>query len=248
MAAVLSLLTAVLFTGCGVSITLPSPGQDVETGPEDDIWVSDETKAANDGYAENINGQQTEPETEIIYVPQYITEYVTETVTPDSPVGYLKDHVTASGTLGVDYPFLSGYGSRDDYNGQISSYHRGMDFSMPVGTELTSPDNCLVCYTGYNDIRGNWIVLYWGSGYYIVYQHLSESFVMVGQMVQKGQVIALSGDTGASLMPHLHLEILQDDEGGNNMEDFEDVTKRVNPYYFVFGVRSQDGDLGGHVK
>ena len=149
--------------------------------------------------------------------------------------GYLKDKVTSTGVIGEDYPVLSFFGYRDDFGGQISSYHRGIDIDMNVGTVLISPDDCIVVYTGYNDIRGYWVVMYWKQGYYIEYQHMSEISVYDGMHVSEGDMIGYSGNTGASLMPHLHLEILKSYDGKDSISDFSDLDIRIDPYYFVFG-------------
>ena len=167
---------------------------------------------------------------------QSLTQKATGSI--EEPVGYLKDKVTEKGVLGEDYPVLSYYGWRSSMNGQISSYHRGMDFYMEEGTALVTPCDCLIKYTGYNETRGYWIVMYWGNGYYIVYQHLSKILVREGFRLAKGNKVGYSGNTGASLTPHLHLEILQCDTGGDDITDFNEDDIRINPYYFVFGNES----------
>lgn len=200
---------------------IPADAAEEQIAPADDTgaeeWADDAAAAydgAENGYLE-------------------VTAKTDETI--EEPIGYLKDKVTETGVLGEDYPILSYYGSRSSMNGQISSYHRGMDFDMPTGTALVTPGNCLIKYTGYNDTRGYWIVMYWGNGYYIVYQHLSQILVWEGLRLSKGNKVGYSGDTGASLTPHLHLEILQCDTGGDDITDFNDDSIRINPYYFIFG-------------
>ena len=211
------LLAAALLTACGNTdnIDSPVPETPAETGTE----------------------AVTDPNNIVVYAPDQTPDYVRKNSYPDEPVGYLKDHITGTGSLGTDYPLLSAYGPRDTVNGQISGFHRGLDFAMDEGTQLIAPDKCVVKYTGYNDQRGIWLVLYWGNGYYIGLQHLSRLFVKEGDVVLKGRVIALSGDTGASLTPHLHLDIIQNDTGYDTLTDFNDDNLRVNPYYFVFGMQ-----------
>ena len=46
-----------------------------------------------------------------------------------------------------------------------------------------------------------------GNGYETSYSHLSKINVRKGQTVRRGDIIALSGDTGLSLSPHLHYEV-----------------------------------------
>ena len=52
-------------------------------------------------------------------------------------------------------------------------------------------------------------MVFHGGGYVTLYGHLSSSHVSNGQYVSQGQVIATSGNTGASQGAHLHFEIRQ---------------------------------------
>jgi murein DD-endopeptidase MepM/ murein hydrolase activator NlpD len=56
-------------------------------------------------------------------------------------------------------------------------------------------------------VRGGVIVIDHGWGVYTAYDHLSESFVQVGDNVQPGQLIGLGGATGRTTGPHLHWEV-----------------------------------------
>ena len=90
--------------------------------------------------------------------------------------------------------------------------HEGLDFSSPVG------GNIYACADGeVSDIRpndGNAYGLYVrlqhscnGQVYETIYAHLSKVLVTDGQAVKAGEVIALSGNTGHSYGPHLHLTL-----------------------------------------
>ena len=57
------------------------------------------------------------------------------------------------------------------------------------------------------DIRGNYVLIDHGLGIYSGYAHFSELYVEVGQRVEAGQIIGLSGNSGRSNGPHLHWEI-----------------------------------------
>jgi murein DD-endopeptidase MepM/ murein hydrolase activator NlpD len=56
-------------------------------------------------------------------------------------------------------------------------------------------------------IYGNMVVIDHGLGLMTFYMHLSKSQVKVGQIVEQGKIIGLSGQTGYSLGPHLHLTV-----------------------------------------
>ena len=58
-----------------------------------------------------------------------------------------------------------------------------------------------------NSTSGQTVVIDHGNGYETSYSHLSKINVRKGQRVSRGEIIALSGDTGLSLSPHLHYEV-----------------------------------------
>ncbi|MEU2246805.1 M23 family metallopeptidase [Streptomyces sp. NPDC019224] len=90
--------------------------------------------------------------------------------------------------------------------------HSGQDFAVPIGTPVEAAHEGTVVKAGPNGAGdgpayGNAIVIKHGNGTYSQYAHLSQIDVHVGQHVEKGQKIALSGNTGNSSGPHLHFEI-----------------------------------------
>ena len=88
------------------------------------------------------------------------------------------------------------------------SWHRGQDFSAPVGTEVYATGAGNVIDAGWNGGGyGNFVRIDHGYGYQTTYGHLSQVGVEVGQKVNRGDKIGLSGSTGVSTGPHLHYEI-----------------------------------------
>jgi murein DD-endopeptidase MepM/ murein hydrolase activator NlpD len=57
------------------------------------------------------------------------------------------------------------------------------------------------------DVRGNAVILDHGLGVFTGFWHLSRIDVTVGQMVGRGEVVGLVGNTGLSTGPHLHWEM-----------------------------------------
>lgn len=92
--------------------------------------------------------------------------------------------------------------------------HDGLDFAMPIGTEVSAADQGTVIFSGPGDY-GTTVILQhpWGRSYY---GHLSSIKILVGQTVSKGQLIALSGNTGISTGPHLHFGIKPNDPDMQN--------------------------------
>ena len=149
--------------------------------------------------------------------------------------GMLGGTVTKYGRLGIDYPMTSGFGPRESETEGMSTTHMGIDFGMPVGTELVAPADCVVKYTGYDPSRGYWIVMYVGEGYYVLYQHLSSISVYTGQHVEKGSTVAFSGNSGVGTGAHLHIEVLYSPDRKDSLTYFNGSENRVNPYSFIFG-------------
>ncbi len=89
--------------------------------------------------------------------------------------------------------------------GRISP-HNGTDFSVPIGTKVIAPGDGVVSLVTDHQFAGKYIVIEHGGKYSTRYLHLSKALVRKGQRVTRGQVIALSGNTGRSTGPHLHYE------------------------------------------
>jgi murein DD-endopeptidase MepM/ murein hydrolase activator NlpD len=86
--------------------------------------------------------------------------------------------------------------------------HRAIDIGAPTGSAVVASDGGYVSFVGWTDIGyGYLIILDHANGYSSYYAHLSQMYVMVGQQVERGQVIGAVGSTGNSTGPHLHLEI-----------------------------------------
>lgn len=100
----------------------------------------------------------------------------------------------------------SRYGMR---NGNL---HNGTDIAVAVGTPVKSPWRGTVSETYTNSAGGKQIIINHPNGYRTGYAHLSEYRVSAGQRVRRGQVIALSGNTGGSTGPHLHFTLRKDGE------------------------------------
>ena len=85
--------------------------------------------------------------------------------------------------------------------------HKGVDFSVPIGTLVIAPADGTVEKIAYQaNGAGRYVVIRHSREYQTVYMHLSRPLVKAGQSVKKGERIALSGNTGRSTGPHLHYE------------------------------------------
>ena len=113
-----------------------------------------------------------------------------------------------SGRLG--YPTSSRAISAGFPNYPGGSYHGGVDFPVPSGSNVYAADSGTVIIVKYlgNRSYGNYLVINHGNGLSTLYAHNTSVLVSVGDHVSKGQVVALSGDTGNSTGPHCHFEVL----------------------------------------
>jgi murein DD-endopeptidase MepM/ murein hydrolase activator NlpD len=86
-------------------------------------------------------------------------------------------------------------------------FHYGNDFACPTGTQIRSSISGIVVYAKYNDSYGNNIIVE-KDGLQSRVAHLSEINVIVGQYIEVGQNIGLSGNSGIwTNGPHLHWDI-----------------------------------------
>ncbi len=101
----------------------------------------------------------------------------------------------------------SRYGMRRDPFTGKQTFHRGLDFSLPVGTPVRATAAGVVRSVEKQRGLGRLVKIDHGGGVLTVYAHLQEARVSRGDRVERGQVIALSGNSGRSTAPHLHYEV-----------------------------------------
>ena len=85
--------------------------------------------------------------------------------------------------------------------------HAGQDYAASVGTPLKAMSSGTVIAAGPMSGYGTYIDVEYWDGTVSRYGHLSSVSASVGQQVAPGDVVALSGNTGRSTGPHLHMEI-----------------------------------------
>lgn len=113
------------------------------------------------------------------------------------------------------------YGAQPVYRGEISSYfgmrvdpftghssmHQGIDFSGRPGTAILAAADGVVTFAGNKDDYGRAIEINHGDDCFTRYAHSKLIFVKPGDVVRKGQVIALMGSSGRATGTHLHFEV-----------------------------------------
>jgi len=93
--------------------------------------------------------------------------------------------------------------------------HQGVDIVAPVGTPIVATAKGRVVRAGRFLNYGNTVDIDHGYGFMTRYAHASEILVRVGQMVHRGDPIALIGRTGDATGPHVHYEVHVDEEPRN---------------------------------
>ena len=88
------------------------------------------------------------------------------------------------------------------------TFHHGVDVAMPVGSPLTAPADGVIVHKGNGASGGVTLIIKHADDLFTVYYHLQKpSHLGKGVRVIEGDLIAFSGNTGASTGPHLHFEV-----------------------------------------
>lgn len=99
--------------------------------------------------------------------------------------------------------------------------HQGVDYTLPEGSRVFATADGTIKEVSTRSTSGQSVVIDHGNGFETSYSHLGKINVRKGEKVKRGDIIALSGNTGLSLAPHLHYEVRN-----NGM--------RVDPIHYFF--------------
>lgn len=94
--------------------------------------------------------------------------------------------------------------------------HAGEDFAAPIGTELVAMSTGTVTFAGEQSGYGTMVKIRYWDDTVTFYAHMSSTSVSDGEVVEPGEVVGLSGNSGHSTGPHLHLEVHP--EGGEPID------------------------------
>lgn len=144
-------------------------------------------------------------------------------------VALYRHFVVAADLPEGSYPVIAGYSlpwkqgdshfcfqGNDGFLSHRDRSKYSWDFLMPEGTEiLAARDGTVTVVVDTNERRGenapnNEVFVNHGDGTAARYAHIKKggAKVKVGDIVKRGQLLALSGDVGRSLGPHLHFEVI----------------------------------------
>jgi murein DD-endopeptidase MepM/ murein hydrolase activator NlpD len=127
----------------------------------------------------------------------------------------------------LSQPWPEGYtiNARSPYGPRVHpikgkrTFHHGVDVALPVGTPLTAPADGVVVKKGNGPSGGVTLILKHEDNRHTVYYHLQKpSHLAKGATVKRGDLIAYSGNTGASTGPHLHWELRKSARWGDTVD------------------------------
>lgn len=133
----------------------------------------------------------------------------------------------------------SGFGHRISPAAGASSDHKGIDIGCAEGTNIVAAKDGEVIIAQTSSSEGNWIAIKHNKHWTSYYMHCSTLLVDVGDQVTKGQVIALSGNTGISTGPHCHFAVLKDGTYMNPLKYVDADEKIVYASGGASGVRKE---------
>ena len=109
----------------------------------------------------------------------------------------------------------SKFGNRNHPILKSVKFHRGVDIAVSIGTPVYSGIKGRVTFAGRKGNYGNLVEIEGNNGIKVRYAHLNSVDVVTGQKVSDGEKVAETGNTGMSTGPHLHYEIIIDENPVN---------------------------------
>ncbi len=121
----------------------------------------------------------------------------------------VRNHIPSVGPTDIGW-VSSRFGFRKDPFTGRQTFHKGLDFVVPVGTPVHVSADGTVMAVQQQRGYGRVVKVDHGNGLITVYAHLDKALVHKGDHVKRWDVIARSGNTGRSSAPHIHYEVRQD--------------------------------------
>ncbi len=127
------------------------------------------------------------------------------------------------------------FGWRKDPFRKKRSFHSGMDIAAAWNAPIVAAGDGVIIFSGYRYRYGMVVEIRHTNGFTSRYAHMKAATVKNGDTVQAGALVGLMGSTGRSTGPHLHFEVLKNDE-------------KIDPYPFVRETRQYAKQLGREGK
>jgi murein DD-endopeptidase MepM/ murein hydrolase activator NlpD len=116
-------------------------------------------------------------------------------------------------TMPTGSPTMSGwvsslFGMRTDPMTGKKEFHEGIDYAGKAGSPILAVASGIVTWSGIRYGYGKIVEINHGNGYQTRYAHNQKNLVVVGQKVDKGQIIGLMGSSGRATGTHVHFEVV----------------------------------------
>lgn len=118
----------------------------------------------------------------------------------------VRDTVSRGTTVSWHWPTTGRISSDYGWRG-YKEYHHGIDIAIPNGTDIKAARAGKIVKAGWIGVYGLAILVDHGNGVQTLYGHNQKLLAKVGERVEIGEAIAISGNTGKTTGPHLHFEI-----------------------------------------
>jgi murein DD-endopeptidase MepM/ murein hydrolase activator NlpD len=133
------------------------------------------------------------------------------------------------------FRYSSNFGYRINPVTKKRQFHRGLDMAAPRKTPIRATADGIIEYVQSRNIGdyGRVVKVQHNYGFKTVYAHMEKTFVNVGDIIKKGQILGLVGNSGRSTAPHLHYEVRYANMVLNprrfvdwNLSNFEEIFKK----------------------
>lgn len=112
----------------------------------------------------------------------------------------------------------SNFGPRSDPKTKQNAFHEGIDIAVWYNTPVLSTAYGKVVHVGWKGGYGRTVIVDHSQGYKTIYAHLNAYKVKKGEYVKRGDIIALTGNSGRSTGPHLHYEVIFNSQVKNPLD------------------------------
>ncbi len=172
---------------------------DNAAGPSYERPVSNEISTSNVGGPLSYSFKLTNLESE---VEEAAIETKIKQFFQTSEPSFIPNMWVHVGKINNEFAFR-----RNPFGGRSYEFHPGLDIDGEKGDVVIAPGNGTVLKAGWTGGYGNMLEIDHGNGITTRYGHLSKIGVQVGDVITRGEEVALIGSTGRSTGPHLHFEV-----------------------------------------
>jgi hypothetical protein len=164
-----------------------------------------------------------------------------------------EEEADFSGLLQVKKPgrsnaVSSGYGNRKAPTKGASTFHDGIDIPLDINTPLKPFGNGEVFFAGIRKGYGKSVGIDYGNGVKVYLNHLNKTDVEVGDKVRPEAIIGLSGNTGTSTGPHVHIQAEKDGISIDPRKIFNEDPSKVGLALTIKGLLDDNNIIAESIK